>query len=259
MKKKLLIYSASFAALVALGVSFDREKLDEMLYKLKRTGKPGGYFYNPLLAMCYVQTVEVHRAEYICPSCGERTYYLYTEEDFKSLKNARKGAEQLRKLGLKIEVSEQAFCYKCNPDKSAFYDLPFYDLPETGIDFGMNDKETPKESDLTVDEESSKELNLTDERNISPVEFTFNDKKQAIPDKKNEVIERPKVLYPSRTTPSWVITINGEKRIVSVQEYDVEILTAHLKKKKNYSEGRVKKPLQIKQPRLKELLGNLGE
>ena len=215
MKTRLLFYSALFASLAALGIgmSLDRNELDEMLYKLKNIGQPGGYFDPGITAMCYASPVQASfHSEYICPSCGERSYYYDGEEELKSLENARKGAEQLRKLGLEIEVSEQAFCHKCNPDKSAFRQRQQMGSPVgTGIDFGEKQvipdekeevKETPEESNLTIDEESPKEFSLpVDEWGISSWDITISSEKQVISGEKEEVKESPKEFYLLKAKP----------------------------------------------------------
>ena len=117
MKKELLFYSTLLAALVAQGADFDRATLDKMLADLERSGKPENLQPGALCYFMYISSPQ--RAEYICRSCGERTYFP-RESDFELLHNARKNVKNLRKLGLEIKVNEQAFCHKCTPDQSAF-------------------------------------------------------------------------------------------------------------------------------------------
>jgi len=118
MKKELLFYSTLLAALVAQGADFDRATLDKMLADLERSGKPENLQPGALCYFMYISSPQ--RAEYICRSCGERTYFP-RESDFELLHNARKNVKNLRKLGLEIKVNEQAFCHKCSPDKPAFF------------------------------------------------------------------------------------------------------------------------------------------
>lgn len=70
-------------------------------------------------ATCYMVALPPKRAEYVCPTCGEKT--LYTDAATRTvdwdLQTARRTLTGLQKLAEQsISLDESQFCRKCSPD-----------------------------------------------------------------------------------------------------------------------------------------------
>lgn len=106
--------------------SLDRTAIRALLKKLADTPAPKEIV---LGAMCYKSASTVHRAEYVCPKCGERT--VYEDSSPKStvlskrhlaylvaqeIPHCRREVAELRKVaGDAITFDESQFCRKCSP------------------------------------------------------------------------------------------------------------------------------------------------
>ncbi len=71
-------------------------------------------------AMCYEMVGPPDRAEYVCPTCGEKTLYASTEEDDARASRAGSEVPACRRLAsevrdLNVRLDESAFCEKCRP------------------------------------------------------------------------------------------------------------------------------------------------
>jgi hypothetical protein len=71
-------------------------------------------------AMCYETMGPPDRAEYVCPTCGEKTLYASTEEDYFRASRAGNDVPECRRLAsgirdLNVRLDESEFCEKCRP------------------------------------------------------------------------------------------------------------------------------------------------
>lgn len=108
--------------------SMNRSTMRALLRKLADTPAPK---VEVICALCYAIADPPHRADYVCPSCGERTLYddgekkwyqilgkqRYAEEVECGIPACRCEFQELQKLaGDKITFDESQFCRKCCPD-----------------------------------------------------------------------------------------------------------------------------------------------
>ena len=319
MKKELLFYSTLLSALIAQGADFDRATLDKMLADLERRARPEDTFA-VMIASCYVRSITQHRMEYLCSTCGERTFYPHPE-DLESLQKAKKNAVELRKLGLEIEVNEKMYCHKCTSIPDAFLkeertfsaiiaDSPklkhefFAPVFEPGMEVIIITERYPTEDELEVApanffvhkdsiDEDGVVLKETDLKTRSAAASKvykvckINEELRRLPAREGDdpdwvrVIGKydspsrivPKELItdivrkefyllqerrsaPTAPFPSWIITIDGQKREVPFMDEDIDILTAFLTEQDYYMEFDRKIDLKSKLWRIKRLLGN---
>lgn len=130
MKKvaELTLCSVLLSTLAASGADFSREELNEKLNALAQSTAPE--IPSAPRETCYMIALPPERRiEYICPKCGQRTYYL-SRDNLKLLHASRQCAHKLQTLGLNIEVDESAYCQHCTPDPKAKKNL---DIPIRGI------------------------------------------------------------------------------------------------------------------------------
>lgn len=69
-------------------------------------------------AMCYDMAVSPYRAEYVCPTCGEKTLYPPGTAVFQEgeLDHCRRNFELLKKVApLEVTLDESSLCRKCRP------------------------------------------------------------------------------------------------------------------------------------------------
>lgn len=95
-----------------------REEIAAKLKKLSESPPPKDL---KMGAECYKMAITPQRAEYLCPSCGQRTLYAYEakgrnadarfiEED---LPECRRLIKEIK--GLALSLNEKEFCKKCSP------------------------------------------------------------------------------------------------------------------------------------------------
>ena len=107
-----------------------RLELENRLQKLAESEPPKELFMG---AMCYEMMMPPNRVEYVCPDCGEKTFYVQDSQKEGKLKsdersgytdNVRKNIPGCRRLiktikGLDAELIEKDFCNTCSPDTGA--------------------------------------------------------------------------------------------------------------------------------------------
>jgi hypothetical protein len=94
----------------------NRAEIEKKLQKLAETPPPGKLSHG---AKCYAVAAPPTRAEYVCPTCGEKT--LYTKQAAEmvggQLLDARRQVKILQELaGAGLDLDESQFCRKCSPD-----------------------------------------------------------------------------------------------------------------------------------------------
>lgn len=91
-------------------IELDRKQIENMLQQLADSLAPEDL---SLGAMCYDVALPPDRAEYVCPTCGEKTLYTndLTEKIKYELPYYRELIESLTVKGLELDESE--FCKKC--------------------------------------------------------------------------------------------------------------------------------------------------
>lgn len=92
--------------------SYSRDEVQKKLKKLASSPAPA--MLKPG-AMCYSVAMPPDSAEYVCPKCGEKTFYTESyvymvKYDIPSCRSAVKTMP-----GLKVELDESEFCRKCSP------------------------------------------------------------------------------------------------------------------------------------------------
>lgn len=67
-------------------------------------------------AMCYEMAMPPERADYVCPTCGEKTIYTTHHAEFVSwqLNSIRESVKNIKTLDCKLD--ELQFCKKCSPN-----------------------------------------------------------------------------------------------------------------------------------------------
>ncbi len=71
-------------------------------------------------AMCYDSVGPPVRAEYVCPTCGEKTLYASIPDPSRRVSRGGMEADACRRLlsevrGLKVRLDESELCEKCRP------------------------------------------------------------------------------------------------------------------------------------------------
>jgi len=106
--------------------SLDRAAVRVLLKRLADAPAPQGTARG---AMCYVAAPPPHRADYVCPKCGERTVYDGSKATAETpyereipeiveweIPSCRRVFEELRKVaGDAMVFDESQFCRKCSP------------------------------------------------------------------------------------------------------------------------------------------------
>jgi hypothetical protein len=106
--------------------SLDRAAIRASLKRLANTPAPK---QTVMGAMCYKPASMVHRADYVCPKCGERTLYDDSAPNSSNppkqwlaflvaneIPSCRREFAELRKLaGGAVAFDESQFCRKCSP------------------------------------------------------------------------------------------------------------------------------------------------
>jgi hypothetical protein len=106
---------------------FSKTKLRDMLARIEREPAPAIVKVN---AMCYAPLPEPERAEYVCPTCGQKTIYAHAElegsdqekwETFHYVQNdldhIRRLLKQIQRHTLSVSLIENVFCNHCQPSK----------------------------------------------------------------------------------------------------------------------------------------------
>ena len=126
--------AATTAAQTAVKLaSLSRSETRALLAKIERAERP-----EPKMgAMCYDMAAPPERAEYVCPTCGERTLYSHEHAAFVQWE-----LEMCRRLFSRMphreamSLDESSFCRKCCP-KSSVHELVltirFDDGKTTGV------------------------------------------------------------------------------------------------------------------------------
>jgi hypothetical protein len=132
----------------SLPATWSKEILIEKLQKLAKDPLPVNLEPG---AMCYKSAGPPERAEYICPICGERTYYTFDNSRFitRDIPSCRAYAKSITKV--QIILDEKQFCKKCSAGKN--------DNPDLSMDIIMNGEPQPCHSDGVSEED----LQLIDE------------------------------------------------------------------------------------------------
>jgi hypothetical protein len=91
------------------------QQVNWLLARLESQPAPG-----PVMgAMCYDSMAAPVVAEYICPVCGEKTIYNYTQSEFIEwqLQGCRRMVESINaSTEFQVELDETLFCEFCTPD-----------------------------------------------------------------------------------------------------------------------------------------------
>lgn len=94
--------------------SLSRTQIKNRLSQLKAKPEP-----KPKMgAMCYKMAAPPERAEYVCPTCGEKTLYRSDMAQFieRSLDACRRKFEHLKEIdGTAFLLDESRLCHKCQP------------------------------------------------------------------------------------------------------------------------------------------------
>ena len=104
-----------------------RLELENRLKKLAESEPPKELFMG---AMCYDMAAPPARVEYVCPDCGEKTFYVQDYENKVKpkkgersghIKNVQNNVPKCRRLiktltGVDAEIIEKEFCDSCSPD-----------------------------------------------------------------------------------------------------------------------------------------------
>lgn len=95
--------------------SMSQADIEKMLRKLETKTSPKA----KMGAMCYSMAAPPDRAEYVCPTCGEKT--LYTTDQARAvawdLQSCRREFESIMKsTKLLLSLSESSYCKHCQPD-----------------------------------------------------------------------------------------------------------------------------------------------
>ncbi len=92
--------------------ALNRQQLQQMLQRIA-TAKPPA---PKMGAMCYDMAPPPNRAEYLCPTCGEKT--LYTQQQAYRVSWEVETCRRLTKeiASSAITLDESAWCRKCRPD-----------------------------------------------------------------------------------------------------------------------------------------------
>ena len=93
-----------------------RDEIRNELSKLSKTPDPKK---KPITAMCYKPAMPPQHADYICPTCSEKT--VYTKALARTvtweLQSCRRKFEELKKVaGDAVAFDESQFCKKCRPN-----------------------------------------------------------------------------------------------------------------------------------------------
>lgn len=94
----------------ALSQSQIKERLSQLQTRSEPLPKMG--------AMCYKMAASPDRAEYLCPTCGEKTLYRSDMAHFieQSLGKCRRKFEHLKEIdGTAFSLDESRLCHKCQP------------------------------------------------------------------------------------------------------------------------------------------------
>jgi len=97
---------------------FSREEVQKRLAEIGKTPPPSDLRAG---AMCYRMAGPPDRAEYLCPSCGQRTLYVSDRKTWSPLTGlVARDLPACRRLvgeiqGLDISLDESEFCRKCSP------------------------------------------------------------------------------------------------------------------------------------------------
>ncbi len=94
------------------------EQINILLERLETTEPPE----QVMGAMCYEPMVMPEVAEYICPVCGEKTVYNYSQAAFINweLAGCRRTADSINThTDFEVVLDERQFCDFCSPDSSS--------------------------------------------------------------------------------------------------------------------------------------------
>ena len=121
----------------------DRQQVRELLRRIATTAPPAK---RKMGAMCYDMAGPSLRAEYVCPTCGERT--LYEKEATRvvqfELTECRRAYAELRMIaGEAIVFDESQFCRKCQPDVKK---------PSLALRVAFEDQQTCITENVTADD-----------------------------------------------------------------------------------------------------------
>jgi hypothetical protein len=113
------VTSATIADIVLpIGIStVSVEQINILLSRLETTEPPE----QTMGAMCYEPMSAPEVAEYICPVCGEKTVYNYSQAAFISweLAGCRRMADSINiHTDFEVVLDERQFCDFCSPDSS---------------------------------------------------------------------------------------------------------------------------------------------
>jgi hypothetical protein len=91
-----------------------RTRLRLMLSRIEREPAPDQI----MGAMCYEPMAVPNRADYVCPVCGERTFYGYPDGYFilESIPPMRRIIEEMQGNGFFSATLEETYCSVCHPD-----------------------------------------------------------------------------------------------------------------------------------------------
>ena len=92
--------------------ALNRQQLQQMLQRIATTKPPAP----KMGAMCYDMAPPSNRAEYVCPTCGEKT--LYTQQQACCVSWEVETCRRLLKeiASGAVTLDESAWCRKCRPD-----------------------------------------------------------------------------------------------------------------------------------------------
>jgi len=94
---------------------FTKTELTDKLISLSKSDAPATLAQG---AMCYKVARPPKRAEYVCPTCGEKTIYTDDNSYFihREISNCRGISKRIKQMDTKLDESE--FCKKCSKDIS---------------------------------------------------------------------------------------------------------------------------------------------
>ena len=92
--------------------TLNRQQIQKMLQRIATTKPPAP----KMGAMCYEMVAPPSRAEYVCPTCGEKT--LYTQQQAYRVNGELQDCRRIMKemANSAVTLDESAWCRKCQPD-----------------------------------------------------------------------------------------------------------------------------------------------
>lgn len=95
--------------------SMSQTEIKKMLKRIETRKAPEA----KMGAMCYSMAAPPDRAEYVCPTCGEKTLYSSDQAHFVAwdLQSCRREFESIKKsTELQLSLDESSYCKHCRPD-----------------------------------------------------------------------------------------------------------------------------------------------